>query len=227
MSRPARWLAATLLPLGPAAIAVLRLVLPYDTTDDAAVVVRKVAAAPDTQSLVVWLGFLGMLTLVPAVLAAGRLTRPAAPRTTAAAMLLLVPAYLTLGLLVAGDAGVLFGVREHLPEPVVARLFEAVHPVAVVAGVVFVVGHVVGTVLLGVAMGISGVVPRWAAALTTVAQPLHFVAAVVLGSHPLDFVAWGCNAVGFAALAVALLRAPREDRVEARLPAVRGSASRR
>lgn len=225
MSRPARWLAAALLPLGPAAIAVLRLVLPYDTTDDAAVVVRKVAAAPDTQSLVVWLGFLGMLTLVPAVLAGGRLTRPAAPRTTAAAMLLLVPAYLTLGLLVAGDAGVLFGVREHLPEPVVARLFEAVHPVAVVAGVVFVVGHVVGTVLLGVAMGISGVVPRWAAVVTTVAQPLHFVAAVVLASHPLDFVAWGCNAVGFAVLAVALLRSPREDRVDARPSAVAGFPS--
>ncbi|WP_211293419.1 hypothetical protein, partial [Amycolatopsis pretoriensis] len=106
MSRGARWLTAALLPIGPAAIAVLRLVLPYDTTDDAAVVVRKVAAAPDTQSLVVWLGFVGVLTLVPAVLAAGGLTRPGAPRTTAAALVLLVPAYSTLGLLVAGDAGV-------------------------------------------------------------------------------------------------------------------------
>ncbi|WP_211293386.1 hypothetical protein, partial [Amycolatopsis pretoriensis] len=107
---------------------------------------------------------------------------------------------------VAGDAGVLFGVREHLPEAVVARLFEAVHPVAAVAGVVFVVGHVAGTVVLGVAMGISGAVPRWAAGLTVVAQPLHFVAAVVVAGHPLDFAAWGCNAVGFAAVAVALLR---------------------
>jgi len=210
MSRPARWLTAALLPVGPAAIAVLRLVLPYDTTDDAEVVVRKVAAAPDTQSLVVWLGFLAVLTLVPAVLAVGGVTRTTAPRTTAAALLLLVPGYLSLGLLVSADAGVLFGVREHLPEPVVARLFDAVHPATAVAGGVFVVGHVAGTVLLGTAMWLSGAVPRWAAGVTAVSQPLHFVAAVVLASHPLDFVAWGGNAVGFAAVAVALLRTAPE-----------------
>ena len=61
MSRASRWLAAALLPVGPAAIAVLRLVLPYDTTDDAGTIVRKVAADPGTQSLVVWLGFAGVL----------------------------------------------------------------------------------------------------------------------------------------------------------------------
>lgn len=206
MTRPARWFAALLLPAGPAAVAVLRLVLPYDTTDDAATVVRKVAAAPGAESLVVWLGFAAVLTLLPAVLVAGRLTWPAAPRTTAAALLLLGPAYLSLGLVLAGDAGVLSGVREHLPEPVTARLFDALHPAVTAAGIVFVAGHVAGTVLLGVAMGLSGVVPRWAAVLTTVAQPLHFVAAVVLGNHPLDFVAWGCNAAGFAAISVVLLR---------------------
>jgi len=208
MSRPSQWLAAVLLPVGPAAIAVLRFVLPYDTTDDAAVVVRKVGADPDAQSLAVWLGFVGVLTLVPAVLWVGRLTRQAAPRTTAAALLLLVPAYLSLGLLVSGDAGVWFGVGEHLPEPVLARLFDGMHPTTTVAGLLFVVGHVAGTVVLGVAMWISGAVPRWAAVLTAVAQPLHFVAAVVLANHPLDFVAWGFNAAGFAAAAVATLRLP-------------------
>lgn len=43
--------------------------------------------------------------------------------------------------------------------------------------------------------------PRWAAAATAISQPLHFVAAVIVTSHELDFAAWGLNAVGFAAIA--------------------------
>jgi hypothetical protein len=39
-----------------------------------------------------------------------------------------------------------------------------------------------------------------------ISQPLHFVAAVVLASHPLDLVAWSMNGVGFAVAAVAILR---------------------
>ncbi len=201
-----RWPVALLLPIGPAAIAVLRLVMPYSTTDDSATVVAKVAADPDTQSLVVWLGFLGVLTLVPAVLGVARLTRQATPRLTAVAVLLLVPAYLSLGLIVATDAGVLFGVRQHLDVAVTAGIYDGTHPAMGVAEAVFVAGHVLGTVLLGIALWQSRAVPRWAAVVTIIAQPLHFVAAVVLANHPLDFVAWGLNAVGFAAAAVALLR---------------------
>ena len=211
LRRASRWFAAVLLPVGPAAIAVLRLVMPYDTTDDSTVVVAKVAADPDAQSLIVWLGFIGMLTLVPAVLWVARLTRRTAPRMTAAALLLLVPGYLSLGMLVASDAALWFGVRERLDQSVLAGLFEAMHPTTVVAGVLFVVGHVLGTVLLGVALWLSRAVPRWAAVLTMVSQPLHFVAAVVLANHPLDMVAWGLNAFAFAVVAVAVVRLPDDQ----------------
>ncbi len=189
----ARW---WLLPIGPAAIAVLRLVLPYDTTDDAATVARKVAEAPGAQSLVVWLGFVAMLTLVPAVVWIAGAIREKAPKTTIAAVLLLVPAYLTSGLLVAEDAAMLSGA-------VVS------HPALDAATAVFVVGHVIGTVLLGVAMWQAGL-PRWAAIVTAVSQPLHFVAAVVVVSHELDFVAWGLNAAGFAAVAAWAARPARQ-----------------
>jgi hypothetical protein len=49
-------------------------------------------------------------------------------------------------------------------------------------------------------------VPRAAALAVLVSQPLHFVAAVVVGSHWLDLFAWGLNAVGFAAVAMVVLR---------------------
>ncbi|MBC6451431.1 hypothetical protein [Actinokineospora xionganensis] len=67
------------------------------------------------------------------------------------------------------------------------------------------IGHVIGTVMLGLAMWNSGLVSRWAAAATIVSQPLHFVAAAVLADHALDLAAWGPNAVGFAAVSMALI----------------------
>lgn len=48
-------------------------------------------------------GFAAVLTLVPGVLWVGRLTRRHAPRLTAAALLLVVPGYLSLGWFASTD----------------------------------------------------------------------------------------------------------------------------
>lgn len=49
--------------------------------------------------------------------------------------------------------------------------------------------------------------PRWAAVVLGVSQPIHFVAFVVLDNPYVDAVAgWGFTAAGFTAVAVALLR---------------------
>jgi len=201
---PARWLAAALVPIGPAAVAVLRYVLPYNTTDDSATVVAKVLAAPDRQSLVLWLGFIAILTLVPGALWVGRLSHAKAPRLTTVALVLLVPGYLALPWLGASDLLVWMGARAGVDPATLTRLLDTIHPTSDLAGLLFVAGHVIGTVLLGLALWVSGAVPRWAAVLIMVSQPLHAVAAIVLVSHPLDLAAWGMQAVGFAAAAVVL-----------------------
>lgn len=201
-----RWLAALVLPVGPAAVAVLRYVLPYDTVDDASTVVAKVAAEPGRMSLVLWLGFLAVLTLVPAAVWVGRLTRRGARVLTDVALLLLVPGYLALGWLISGDMLLWVGVQEGVEPQSLARLYDGLHPSVGVAEALFVAGHVFGTVLLGLAMWRSGIAGRWAAVLVMVSQPLHVVAAVVLANHTLDLAAWGMQAVGFAAVAAALLR---------------------
>ena len=206
-----RTMLALLLPIGPAAIAVLRYVLPYDTTDSGSEVARQVADHQTAQNAVVWLGFVAMLTLVPAVLAVAKVARQDSPRLAAIAITLLVPGYLVLGWLVASDAALLFAVREGLPLDVAAETYESLHPGVLVAGVVFVIGHVVGTVLLGCALLRGTTVPRWAAIAVLVSQPLHFVAAVIVSSHELDLVAWGLNSVGFAAVSVAMLRMSDEE----------------
>lgn len=205
---PARLLAALVIPLGPAAVAGLRYALPYNTTDDDARIVEQVLAAPGRQSLVLWLGFVAILTLVPGAVWVGRLTCARAPRLTAVALVLLVPGYLVLGWLAATDLLVWMGAGAGLDAATLTRLLGAVHPTSDIAGALFVAGHVLGTVLLGLAMWTSAAVPRWAAVLTSVSQPLHFVAAVVLTSHALDLAAWGMQAVGFAAAAYFFVRLP-------------------
>lgn len=209
--RRTRLLAAVLLPVGPAAIAVLRLILPYGTTDGSEAMVTAVQAAPGRHSVVLWLGLAAILTLVPAAVWVGRLTRRHAPRLTAAALILLVPGYLSLGWLMGSDVLLWSGATAGVDVATMARLVEATHPTTAIAAIVFVIGHVIGTVLLGIAMWISRAVPRWAAVLTIVSQPLHFVAAVIVGSPTLDLAAWGMQAIGFAVAAVAIVRLPDDE----------------
>jgi hypothetical protein len=198
---PARWLAALVIPIGPAAVALLRYVLPYNTTDDNTTIVAKVLEEPDRQSLVLWLGFVAILTLVPGAIWVGRLTARRAPRLTAVALLLLIPGYLALAWLAASDLLIWTGADAGLDAATLTRLAGTAHPTSDIAEVLFVAGHVIGTVLLGLAMWRSHAVPRWAAVLTIASQPLHFVAAVIVVNHPLDLAAWGMQAVGFGAAA--------------------------
>jgi hypothetical protein len=190
--------------VGPAAVAVLRFVLPYNTSDKASDMVAKAYAQPGRQSLVLWLALVATLTLAPAVVWVARMTRGAAPKLTRAALLLLVPGYLAIAWNAITDGVLWAGVHEHIDPATVTRIVAASHPAMGIAGTIFVAGHVVGTVLIGIALWRCRAIPRWAAVATVVAQPLHVVAAVALASHSLDFAAWGLNAIGFAAAGWAL-----------------------
>ncbi len=224
LRRASRILGAVLLPIGPLAVAILRFVLPYTTNQSPSAAVREVAAHQGVQNAVVWLGLLAGLTLVPGVIYAGRVVGRTSPRLAAVATVLLVLGYISLSWLTVGDAYLLFGVRHHLPAATLVAMYNGVHPAASVAAGLFVAGHVLGTVLLGIAMLRGRVVPTWAAIATLVAQPIHFVAAVVVGSHALDLVGWGLNAVGFAALSLALLRLTDDQWAPAPAPAVPSSS---
>ncbi len=206
-----RWFAALILPVGPAAIALLRYVLPYDTVDDMSTITNKIVNNLDRGSLVVWLGFIGILTLVPGVYVVGRLTRRRAPWLTTVALLLVVPGYLALPWLASSDVFLWSAGTAGLDPAAITRAVEATHPTMDIAGFVFVAGHVIGTVLLGIAMWRSHLGPRWAAVAVAISQPLHAIAAIVLASHTLDLAAWGLQAAGFAAVGWVILRMRDED----------------
>jgi hypothetical protein len=186
---------------GPLAVAVLRGVLPYDTDDDALTAAAKVVADPGAQSAVLWCAYLALLTLPLGVLIVARVAVRARPVLGAVAGAVAWLGFASLPITAAVDQVPLAAPTAGLDPAGTAALVDAVaaHPTQSLALAVFVAGHIVGTVLLGVA--IWSVVPRWAAVALVVSQPLHLLFAVAVVNHPLDAVSWALTAVGFAAAA--------------------------
>ncbi len=211
LRQASRILAALVLPIGPLAVAGLRYVLPYFSATTPRGTAADVLAAQGRQSAVLWLGLVATFALLPGVLAVGRLTRRGAPRLTAAAMLLVVPGYLALTYMIGSDLVLWTGARAGLDVSSLAGLAETIHPTSNIAVVVFVLGHVIGTVLLGLALLRSRTVPGWVGVVTIIAQPLHFVAFVILGSPTLDCAAWTANGVAFAMVGYAILKTPDDE----------------
>ena len=202
----ATWGVALLMPVGPMAVAVLRLILPYYNEGDSAGIVAAVEADPGRQGAVLWLTYVATLTLVPGLIAAARLCRDAAPRLTLWALALGVPGYLSLGMFVGSDHLLWSASEAGLSTSEAIALVDAGHPSIGVAIGVFVLGHVIGTVLLGLALLRSRRIPAWAGWAIAVSQPLHFVATVILGSPQVDFLAWSLTAVGMALVSREVLK---------------------
>jgi len=201
-----RWVAALTLPIGPAAIALLRYFLPYNTTDDVSTITNKIVNNLDRGSLVLWFGYIGILTLVPGAYFVGKLTRRRAPWLTAIALFLVVPGYLSLPWTASGDLFTWSAGTAGLDATSIAKAVDVTHGSMNLAGAFFVLGHVVGTILLGLAIWRSQIVGRWAAVAVMVSQPIHFVAAIIVPNHTLDLFGWGLQAAGFAAVGWAILR---------------------
>lgn len=197
---------------GPLTIAVLRVVLPYDTPDDGATVAAKVAAHAGTQGAVLGLTYLALLVLPLGLVLVGaaavRARRVLGSVGAAVAWLGFMSLFASIGY----DTVTFAGARAGVPVPVVTALGAALDadPVTSVATTVFVAGHILGVILLAGALW--NVIPRWAAVALAVSQPLHLVFAVVIPNHPLDGLAWSLTAVGFGAAALAGARTPRSTR---------------
>jgi hypothetical protein len=191
--RPIRLTAPILMPLAPALMLVSGLFLSLDPgTLSEAEMTAAVYADPSRQGLLVWSGFLEALLFPIAVIWAGGATYARAPRLTTAAMILAVPGYLSLTWLVAGsDAIIWYGATHGLDQDLVTNMAWGVHPAFLAALGIFVIGHTLGMVLLGLAAIRSRAIPLWAGVGLAVSQPIHFVA----GSLNDPTIALGLNTV--------------------------------
>ncbi len=209
-SRADRRALAVLLPVGPLAVAILRGILPYYTTDSNTVLAARVAAHQGAEQIVLWLTVIAILTLIPAVITAGLMARRGAPRLGTAGLVLSFAGLMFLGSpSIAGPDTVALGAaRIGMAPGTVGRLLSSIGALGPVSlgSAVFVAGHVIGLILLGIALWRGGVVPAWAGLAIAVSQIGHFVFAALVPNHLLDGCSWGLTAIGFGAVAVALLR---------------------
>jgi hypothetical protein len=200
-----RVVAAILMPTGPACVAVIRLVIPDPTNpglDPAAVI--------ESMRLVQILGLPALFTLLPGIYAALHLARRYRPRLTAWTAAFLVPAYLGMAALGAIDYFTLAGHEVNLDPQTMTQVTDRLFALTAVPTMVFVIGHIVGTILLGIIVFQAHLTPAWVAALLMVSQPVHLVA-IVTSLAWLDLSAWGMTALGMAFLAIRVLRTPNDQ----------------
>ena len=202
-----RFLLAVTAPIAAISIAILRFLLPYNTLDEPEVIFDKLLTNPGFQNAAIWLGPLLAPTAATGVVAVAWVSRRRAPLLTTIGTVL---AFLGFTALVAGGSLpdlIIYATSNGTIDPglgyQVASAAQASHQSAVL-GVVFVFGHLFGTIILGVALWRSHAVHRTFAAALTISQPIHLVSAMT-GNHPLDLVGWGLTAVGFAAAGWKLL----------------------
>jgi hypothetical protein len=207
----ARVALAILMPVGPLAIAIVRAVLPYYTTDSNTAIAAKVAAHQGSETLAIWLTFVAVLTLIPGVIAVGLLARRHAPRLGTTGLVLAYAAFACLFWSVStSDNAALGAARIGMRPATTGALLTSIaniRPIGLATGI-FVLGHILSLVLLGVALWCGHAIPTWAAVMLACSQLLHLVFAVFVPNHVLDGCSWGLTAVAFAVAAVAILREP-------------------
>jgi hypothetical protein len=195
-----RWLLA--LAATPVAIyvAVFRYFIPYQDSDSPRQIFDTLVAATTYQSMGIWIGSFVVLTGFAGILAVAWHTRRRTPVLTTIALVLAVPGFLALfaggpyGDVLAYVTGTVPGIDRETAFQLGYGMESSAQSGLLTT--IFVLGHLVGTTLLGVALWRARIAPTWLAIGLTVSQPIH-LSSVMTGIRPIDLVGWGLTAVGF------------------------------
>jgi hypothetical protein len=155
---------------------------------------------------------LAQILLVPAMIYAARLARRGAPTLAFFGGGISALAWLT-GLMGLGAAGILVYHGAKLPDQAAAALLiDKVNadPVTGTLTLIFVLGHVVGMVLLGAALWRSHAIPVWAAALF-VLYPLVHLGAHIGGSIAVDNASGVLLVVASVVCAIKIMQRPNGE----------------
>lgn len=164
-------------------------------------------AHPTLLHFVVLFGMVGALLMIPAALGAARLAGRGAARLAFVAGTLVAAGYACYFAVLLTDLTTLAMVRVGGPMDAFARVLDERQTDAAGTWVflLFVLGNLVGTLLLGLALWRSRSIARWAAAAVMVWPPLHVVGLVV-GVEWFEVAGATVQALGFAAVGAHLLR---------------------
>jgi hypothetical protein len=214
LRRTWRRVAALALVAGPLGVTAIRFVMPYWTDDSPAEMVAGFAADPGAGTTMNWLSLVVTPFLFLSALAMGFVARRRAPVIATWGATVLFGAY-ALGSAVSAPDVLVSTLLAHGDDrasvaSTAQLLMDA--PVMLTGALSFVVGHLVGMVLVAIAVVRARVVHWWVGALIAVAQPVHVVSAVVVPNRALDVVlGWGATTLGYALVALAVLRTPDEE----------------
>jgi hypothetical protein len=205
-----RIVAAVILLVPATTVAIGRLFVTDDSETQMAL--DLIAANPGRQFTFALLGLIAMLTVVPAFLAAARLARRRRPVLTMIALGVNLIAYLGGWALPALDN--LYLAASQLPveqRDGAAALIDAIWAdgLAGISALIMVIGHVLGAILMGLALRGSIPTAGWVAMILS--QPGHVFAFVVFPSPVMDALAWGLMALAFAICAVTVLRTSDDE----------------
>ncbi len=178
-----------------------------DTTPRGALLIA--AAHPLADKWFTFVAMLGCLLLVPAVLGAMGLTRVKAARVGLIGGVLMIAGYVCyFAMLFQGYATI--ALAQHggaSTDNVAVQDLTMNQGIFYAVAITFVIGNLVGTFLLGLALFRARAVPRWAAALVLVWPVAH-----ILGGPWGDVLGAALEAIGLAVVGLCLLRSgPRHD----------------
>ncbi|MPZ94761.1 MAG: hypothetical protein GEU96_07540 [Propionibacteriales bacterium] len=167
---------------------------------------------------IAWIAMIFTPPLLFSMLVLGYVARRGAPVLATVGAAMSFVAYANWG--AAGNVDYLTYImgREGYSVAEITSLVDATydHPVAMISSIGWVIGHILGMILLGIALARSGVVARWVGVVLAVSQPVHLVAAVIVPSRPLDVLGgWGLTTLGFVMVSVAIWRMS-DDEFDAR-----------
>lgn len=191
--------------LGPALIGLVRATYPAFSASKASLTVSAFAHHLGAARVELAAGFAATLIMPFFVLGVYRLTVRRVPVLATAGSVIAMLGWLMTSFMVASDA-VAYELARHGGSPAIYDRFTG-NAVIATGTAVFLIGHEIGTVLLGAALWRSKVVPLWAA-VTVVAAPVLHLVAVGASARALDVAAFALLTIAGAVTARQILRTP-------------------
>ena len=209
-----RWATAASMVTAPLGVAVIRGLIPYfNSTNGGAGQVAAYAVHPDLYPAIAVAGIVVAVTVWAAMQGVGRLIQGRTPR-----LALLATPLATAGWIMVVMLGTLDAVAYELAgsgigtAPGGALLDRVDNDLYTNLGFgIFVNGHLIGTLLLGIGLLVSRRIPWWAAAGVIVGDVLHPLSFLVFHIQLLDAVAYLLVTGGMAVAARAVLATPNDE----------------
>jgi hypothetical protein len=172
--------------------------------------VAAYAAHQDLVGVLRWFGAVFIFGIIPATFAVAWVARRGAPRLATTGAVIALTGFLAgTGLIGGGDQLAYFTVQEGVDVAAAAKLDDAAwsDPLQLLASLLFIVGLVIGSLLLGLALWRSRMAPAWMGIALMVGGVTH---PFLPGPVPAG-VGLMVAAVGFAGASVALLRMRNDE----------------